>query len=136
MLKAPKREGNWSEIPEAAMCAARRFRCEICGQRYGDVIMDFEKCGRIVNFEQVIHHILSRRWIEKRGMNPHVPVNLISICKNDHAKILKIEDRLFAGDAYALVTGLRRLCFPMERFFEAARHYGLKELLVFENQRR
>jgi HNH endonuclease len=121
-----EREGPWSNISRPLLARSKRLLCQLCGRKYGAMTSDFAQ------LRQAIHHIIPRRWLEARGLPPHTEVNLMSLCDSCHGRCLMAETHLFAGDTHGFLIDMRRMGFPLERIFEVARFYGLRE---FENFR-
>ena len=72
-----------------------------------------------------------RRFLLPRGLAPHREINIVSICATCHGSKLKHETRIFAGDVYGYLEGLRSINYPLERIREAAHHYRFREVEKF-----
>jgi hypothetical protein len=128
-----EREGEFSAIPRPLWFKARRMFCSVCSARYGSVkVCD----GGFMTVRQCIDHIFARRFLEKRKLEAHNELNLLSVCGRCHGKKLRIETYLFGGDAASFFSGLKFIGYPMEKVMEAARFYGLKEFEKFVSSSR
>lgn len=91
----------------------------------------------MMEVREAIHHLIPRRWLQQRHLDPHLEVNLISICQSDHARCLWVETLLFAGDVYGFLSELRPISEELyARVFAAAKHYHLEEFLKFDAPRK
>jgi ribosomal protein S14 len=127
MLKTPvNRVGKWTEIPKHERSKAERRTCTICGSYYGQ--MKRYNIGRAwVKVRQVLDHMIPRRWLEEHGIYAHSWEGLCSICQVCHGKKKGFEDRLFQGDVYSFLQGLRSMNYPVERVLALAKSLNLKE---------
>lgn len=124
-----KREGEWTEIPAANRAIVSRRHCSICGLAYGKLA---QVDGKFLVPKQVIHHFLSRRFLESRGIKQiHHCWNLYSICSSDHGRMLAIEDRLFRGDVFGFLQGCKQVGLPVEKIVRFALRVGLDEFSGF-----
>lgn len=83
--------------------------------------------GKVYLAKQVIHHLLSRRFLEGRGINPHRVGNLLSICQRDHGKTQGFEACLFRGDVLGFLQGCNRIGLPIDKIVRFAVSVGLNE---------
>src|SRR6266446_6108384 len=97
--KAPIREGKWTKFPRYMRERAQRHNCQVCGDCYGVI-------RRLQMTREAIDHLIPRRWLEARGINPHQTNNLLSVCGSCHGQNTTIADRLFYGDAIGWLLGL------------------------------
>jgi len=123
VLKNPvKREGEFLMMPVKARNQARRLNCQVCGSYYGTMraYEDSDHRSPFIKIRQHIDHLIPRRWLEARGINPHLQKNLLSVCGSCHGRKKKFEDRLFQGDAIGWLTGLKQVGYPITRIQEFA----------------
>jgi hypothetical protein len=132
MLKARQtRDGEWTPIPPRLRKEAKRKKCSVCRVHYGFVRFDADTSGevrKIIRAKEAIHHLIPRRYLESRGVDPHYPLNLISICNECHGKTKVAEDRLFSGDLIGWLREMARINMPMDRIFQVASSLHLTEL--------
>lgn len=124
-----KRVGAFTPIPKHLRKAAHRTCCQICGSHYG--YMKSYEDGKQMIVREAIHHHLSRRWCMEHFIDPHQLANLISICGRCHGKIKVLEDRLYQGDAFAFMRGLRVMNYPVEKLIQFANKFGMHEFEGF-----
>lgn len=129
MLKHPvKRRGKWTEIPSYLRKRTQTKYCRVCSVDYGAMRArlrtDSFACQRATEH---IDHLIPRRWLEERGVNPHQTNNLLSVCGSCHGRKKTFEDRLFRGDALGWLQGLRQLGYPVDRIVNFALSVGLEE---------
>lgn len=100
MLKAKARSGRWYSRKRAFA----RARKEILS-RDGFRCRAFVTCPN--NTGLAVHHLYPERFVRRwlRGANPHIPENLLTVCRSCHAKLTAAEAPLFAGN----VLEFRRL---------------------------
>jgi 5-methylcytosine-specific restriction endonuclease McrA len=122
-----ERDGEFTRFPKKVRLAAARMFCSVCGVRYGHIKDDLSEV------KQAIDHIFPRRFLAKRGLNPHVKENLLSVCGGCHGRKLAIETSIFAGDVFSFLEGLNRLGYPMDRVYRAAEFYGFREVRKFRS---
>ena len=121
----PKRVGAFTAIPAPARMKAHRKSCQVCHQRYEKIATPIDVTDKpLVVLNEVIHHLLARRWCEEQGIDPHAIENLISICQLCHGRANRIEDRLWHGDFVGFLTEMRRINFPVERIVQFAASVG------------
>jgi len=96
----------------------------VCGDLYGVLSNEIFSVPR-----ESLDHIFPRRWLIQFGFNPHVIVNLISVCGRCHAMKKRAENYLFRADALTYVSQLAVHRWPMERVEVAAQYYGLVEIV-------
>lgn len=121
MTRAPiTRTGDYTKMPSYLAEEAARAKCEVCRRRYGIIDADF------IRVRQVIDHIFPVRFLSRLGLDPHVPINVLSCCCACHAEKLVHETKLFGGDVFAFIQGLKRIGYPMNRVNLAAAHYGFR----------
>lgn len=125
MSKREKRDGKYDAMPKPLMYRCRRMSCEVCTAIYGRLPLDSVVFSVT---KQCIDHIFPVRFLRKLGLDPHVEVNLISICGVCHARKLKHEDKIFVADVLAFMNGLNKIGYPMNRVRAAAEHYGFMEV--------
>ena len=119
------RSGPWTEIPDSARLIVSRKKCSICGAKYGKLTA--VSTLSIVLSKQAIDHLLPRRFLEGRGINPHRTGNLLSVCLVCHGKKVAFEERIFAGDTLGFLQGLNQAGYPVEKVIRFALSVGLKE---------
>ena len=125
-----KREGQWTEIPAANRAIVSRAHCSICGLRYG-VLAEVDNC--LIVPKQIIHHFLSRRFLESRGIAEiHHAWNLFSMCSRCHGRTIVPEDRLFRGDVFGFLQSARQIGLPIDRIVRFALRVGLTEFGGFQ----
>ena len=137
MLKATgPRQGRWTAIPPRLRREAKRKKCGACGVKYGFVRFDTVGTGvrKIIRARQAIHHLIPRRYLESRGVDPHYPLNLISICTECHGKTKLAEDRLFSGDLLGWMAEMKRARMPMQRILKVAYNLQLSEFFLAEKR--
>jgi 5-methylcytosine-specific restriction endonuclease McrA len=132
-----KRDGDFTGMLGPVRHAALRLFCEVCGERYGGMVVNRELDGHLnqalfLDVKQIVDHIFPRRFLAKRKLDPHVQVNLLSLCSSCHGKKKIAETRIFAGDVHGFMKGLNKIGYPMERVVAAARHYGFPEIAQFK----
>ena len=120
-----RREGLFTQIPKYVRKQVLRTHCSLCKLRYNQVVT--LPGNKIVFPKQVLHHLISRRFLQEHGIYEHHVSNLISICNREHSKLLRIEDRLFQGDVIGFLTGCKMVGIPPERIIKFALSVGLKE---------
>jgi hypothetical protein len=110
---------KWKQI--RAECA--KPTCEVTGVPLYVPSEDPEKLVYI----GALDHICPERFLRRfaPGLDPHLPLNLITVCSSLHAKKRRAEDALFRSDLLTFRGELNRLEYPMERVDEALRFYGL-----------
>lgn len=118
-LQRPRRGKEW----KIARAAAERDYCEACNCFLHVQLTS----GEVVRVRPPIHHIIAEAFLRRFApdANPHLPVNLLCVCKTCHGHVLSIEARLFRGDKLGFLAGLRELNWPMERIETAMKSYGL-----------
>jgi hypothetical protein len=127
MLRHPvKREGKFTPIPKHERAKADRRTCACCGSYYGQ-LKRFNVGRAWVQVKQILDHIIPRRWLEKHGIYEHDARGLVSICQVCHGKKKTLEDRLYQGDVFSFLDGLKKMNYPMERVLAFTRLLGLKE---------
>jgi hypothetical protein len=125
-----KREGDYTEIPKMLRFRCNRLLCTICKVKYGAILV--AKDGKaLIKAVQALDHIWPVRFLLPRGLAPHREINIVSICATCHGSKLKHETRIFAGDVYGYLEGLRSINYPLERIREAAHHYRFREVEKF-----
>ena len=125
----PDRTGPWSEIPDSARLIVSRKKCSVCGAKYGKLTA--VSTLSIVLPKQAIDHLLPRRFLEGRGINPHRTGNLLSVCASCHGKKVAFEERLFAGDTLGFLQGIKQAGYPVEKVIRFALSVGLVEFKSF-----
>lgn len=131
-----EREGDWTDIPGPIYYRSKRLLCSLCGRKYGSIRTGIHG-DVMMEVREAIHHLIPRRWLQQRHLDPHLEVNLISICQSDHARCLRVETLLFAGDVYGFLSELRPISEELyARVFAAAKHYHLEEFLKFDAPRK
>ena len=121
----PKRVGAFTAIPAPARFKAHRTRCQVCRQRYDVISSPFAANDTpFVILNEVIHHLIARRFCEEHGIYPHADANLISICQLCHGRANRIEDKLWHGDFVGFITEMRRINFPVDRIVAFAASVG------------
>lgn len=126
MLKTKvTRSGKWTGIPESTRRKVSRKRCSICRAKYGKLFFDK---GKFEVWRPVEHieHLIPRRWLEERGLPEHDPKNLISVCQVCHGKAKAPEDRLYQGDVFGFLQGMKWAGFPVEKIVAFAVSIGWK----------
>jgi len=128
----PIRIGDFTAIPAPARMKAHRPNCQVCGQKYDIISSPFAATDQaFIIVDEVIHHLLARRWCMEQGIDPHDIANLISICQVCHGRANRIEDRLWRGDIVGFMTEMRRINFPVERIVAFAASVALKfEIII------
>src|SRR5947208_14318512 len=101
-----KREGRWTEIPAYLRERARKKKCQVCGYPYGKIR---HADNGFVLMREHLDHLIPRRFLEARGINPHQVNVLLSVCCSCHGKKHGLEDRIFQGDLASYLSGLRGL---------------------------
>lgn len=125
MLKTnAKRKGRWTEIPLGARIACSRDHCCVCGIAYGKIQNEGPKLFIPI---QHLDHLIPRRWLEKRGIDPHETGNILSVCGRCHGKKKACEDRLFQGDLFGFLQGLKQAGFPIHKIVTFATKMRLTE---------
>ncbi|SRR6266404_468081 len=122
---APIREGKWTEMPPYIRKRAHRDKCQVCGWKY-DTMRGYGR-QNFVMVKECVDHLIPRRYLESRGINPHQANGLLSICGSCHGRKKTIEDRLFRGDAVGWIQGLRSIGFPVTEIVNFAISVGLEE---------
>lgn len=127
MLKnSVNRAGKFTPIPKHEREKAKRRTCQICGSYYGQM-----KCyvyGRKwVMVRQVLDHMIPRRWLEEHGIYEHDHRGLLSICNVCHGKKLPLEDRLYQGDVFAFMEGLKKMSYPIDRLLRFTSLIGIAQ---------
>ena len=98
----------------------------MCGERYDVIASPFAATDiAFVVLNEVIHHLLARRWCDEHGIDPHAVANLISICQLCHGRANRIEDKLWTGDLVGFMREMRRINFPVDRIVAFAASAGL-----------
>lgn len=121
----PKRVGAFTAIPAPARFKVHRVECQVCHKRYDVISSPFAANDTpFVILNEVIHHLLARRWCEEHGIYPHAVANLVSICQLCHGRANRIEDKLWQGDFLGFATEMRRINFPVDRIVEFAALHG------------
>lgn len=120
-----KREGRFTPIPEVIRIMSNQKACEICGAEY----KKFAEGATIWMPVQALHHIFSRRFLNRIKLNEHDRLNMISLCDRCHGKAKKPEERLFHGDVFGFLQGYKAMGMPMSYVWRAARQYELVEVL-------
>ncbi len=117
-LKRPRRGKEW----KIKRLAAERDYCEIC-----NIFLHIQLADKVVRTHPPIHHIIPESFLCRfaPGADPHVPVNLMCVCKSCHGNVLSIEAKLFRGDKLGFLQGLRERNWPMDRILAALAFYGL-----------
>ena len=111
-----------------------RGRCEVCGAVYGTVSsVRYSHTGAksLIHRAEHIHHLLPRRWLDGHGIREHQEGNLISVCSGCHGRAKEHEDRLFQGDLFAFLQGMKQIGFPVAKIVDFALAHGLKEFAAF-----
>jgi HNH endonuclease len=121
---APKREGKWTEIPTYMRKRVSKVKCQVCGDTYGTMRSGVPGFTML---RQNLDHLIPRRWLEARGINPHQTNNLLSVCGSCHGQKKTIEDRLFQGDAIGWLLGLRQIGYPVDQVVNFGISVGLEE---------
>lgn len=122
MTRAPiTRAGDYDKMPAYLSEECGRAKCEVCCRRYGIIDAEF------IRVRQVCDHIFPVRFLRNLKLDPHVPINILSCCCSCHAEKLAHETRLFGGDVYGFIQGLKRIGYPMRRVNLAAAHYGFRQ---------
>jgi hypothetical protein len=125
---APKREGRWTAIPDKVRKLARRTQCQVCGERYGEIFTRYGgPSGMFILTRQSLDHLIPRRWLEARNIDPHQERNILSVCGSCHGAKKTIEDRLFRGDAIGWLLGLRQIGYPIDQVVNFGISVGLNE---------
>lgn len=128
MLKTKvQREGAFTPIPKSVRKKCERKACEICSAVYGSMRCKEGRVDRLIWVVEHLHHLLARRWLVERGIDPHVEANFISVCAECHGKCKKAEDRLFQGDVFAFLSELKQVGIPIDRVVRFASAVGLAE---------
>jgi len=123
-----KRRGRWTEIPLGVRIAVSRNECQACGEKYGVVKMFYNKRLPVVGVEvQQLDHMIPRRWLVEQNIDPHQVGNLLSVCAHCHGKKKALEDRLWQGDVYSYLTGLKSINYPVHRVIGFALANGFPE---------
>jgi hypothetical protein len=118
--KRQPRGGEYDSMPKALMYRSRRMNCEVCRAIYGRIV----DSKTFATADQCIDHIFPVRFLRRLKLDPHVEINMISICGICHARKLKHEDKIFTGDVLSFMNGLNRIGYPLDRVRAAAEHYG------------
>lgn len=127
-----ERFGEYLKMPSWLSENASRKSCEACHRKYGTIDME-----RFVQVKQICDHIFPVRFLLRLRLNPHLSINVVSICAGCHGRKLRYETLIFAGDVLGFMAGLRRIGYPMQRVREAAAHYGFTEAMhLTENSQR
>ena len=125
----PNRSGPWSEIPDSARLIVSRKKCSICGSTYGKLCVVE---GKVYLAKQAIDHLIARRFLEARGIDPHRIGNLLSVCRRCHALKVGFEARLFAGDVIGFLQGIQQAGYPVHKVVQFALSVGLQEFGSFK----
>lgn len=126
---APKREGAWTEIPVYIRKRSKRDKCQVCGWEYNTMRGYGRQVFSMVT--EALDHLIPRRWLEARGINPHQTNNLLSVCGSCHGKKKVLEDKLFHADVIGWLSGLRQIGYPVEQIINFAISVGLEEFKIF-----
>lgn len=119
-----RRKGNWTKIPAPMRMKAHRKKCQVCDKPYER----FHSInGTVLYYSEAIDHLVPRRWLNEHGIYEHFQQNLLSVCTVCHGKKKGFEDRLFQGDLFGYLQGLRSIGYPVERVVAFALSVGLKE---------
>lgn len=130
--KRVKREGSYVPMSRALMMKSRRMHCEVCHTRYGQIRATASVTDAVfLKVKQVIDHIFPVRFMLPLKHNPHVEVNLISVCGSCHGRKLRHEDKIFCGNIHDFIAGMNTIGYPLQRVVAAARHYGFLEVEKF-----
>lgn len=129
--KRIKREGDYVPMPRALMLKSRRMHCECCRTRYGQMRATASVDSAVfLKVKQVIDHIFAVRFLLPLKLDPHVEVNMVSVCGSCHGRKLKHEDKIFRGDVASFIAGLSSIGYPMDRVLKAAEHYDFIEQIA------
>jgi len=96
----------------------------VCHLTYGDV---HDTGKKLVYAAEALDHLIPRRFLEHRGIDPHQEKNLLSVCGSCHGQKKTIEDRLFRGDAIGWLLGLRQIGYPVDQVVNFGVSVGLAE---------
>lgn len=109
----------------------------MCGDEYGKLsISKSVKANGFVYLRENLDHLIPRRWLEARGINPHQQVNILSVCGPCHGRKKGFEDKLFNADVVGWLSGLRSIGYPVDRILNFAIGAGLEEFRKFLPDRR
>lgn len=120
--------GPWSEIPHSNRLLVTRKRCAVCGAIYGKLRAHN---GKVYLAKEAIDHLLARRFLEARGIDPHRIGNLLSTCIHCHGLKVGFEERLFAGDVLGFLQGIKCAGYPVDKVVRFAVSVGLVEFSGF-----
>lgn len=124
MLKAKARSGRWYSRRRAFARARKQilsrdgFRCRA-----------FVTCPNDKNL--AVHHVYAERWVRRwmKGADPHIPENLITVCRAHHAELTAAEAPLFAGNYLEFarrnnIAGISReqICTAMRALSESCKN--------------
>jgi hypothetical protein len=130
--KRIKREGSYVPMPRGLMLKSRRMYCEVCGTRYGQIRATASVTDAVfLKVKQVCDHLFPVKFLLRLKLDPHVEVNMMSVCASCHGRKLKHEDKIFRGDVLGFMAGLNRIGYPVERVRAAAMHFGFLEVEKF-----
>ena len=118
--KRTKRYGDYRNMPKQLLFRCSRIFCEVCNARYGQIVVN----KSFLTVKQCLDHIFPVRLLSFMKMDPHLEVNILSVCGTCHGKKLPFEDKLFRGDSASFIQGLNQIGYPMERVRAAAEFYG------------
>ena len=126
--KRIKRYGDYRGMPKQLLMRCARIFCTVCNTHYGEL-----RVARNVflHVEQCLDHIWPVRFLLSLNLDPHQEVNIVSVCGTCHGKKLKHEDKIFAGNTAGFLEGLNKIGYPMDRVYEAGKHYGFTEAAKF-----
>jgi len=131
MLKSKvERKGDFTPIPAGIRKRIKAEYCACCGKAYVvRTLLPYSNRQFVeVKTKHVAEHIFPRRWCVEQMLDPHKLWNLASVCVNCHGKKKHAEDRLWHGDTFGFIQGLKQMSYPMELVRYAAEKYGLKEI--------
>jgi len=127
MLKTQvKRKGQWTPIPKRERDKARRSCCSCCSAEYGQMI-SFDSARMFYTAREHLDHMIPRRWLAEHGIYEHDYRGLASICSRCHGRKKSLEDRLFQGDVFSFMEGLKAMNYPLDDFLRFASQLGLRE---------
>jgi hypothetical protein len=112
-------------FPQAVRIAAHSDTCMVCGVVYGKIIVG----KRIWLPKEAIDHLWPRHYVWRSKLDPHVAVNLMSVCDKDHGLKRKAEYCLWQGDLLGYMKQLLLIGWPMDRIVAAAKHFGFREVI-------